>query len=91
MFYIFENMGSKQILPGEKPIPQATLPAGTYPNWLGTTIYNTSQRILFNGVPYQAKWWNKGDSPAAASSDASGSPWVPLTQAQINAVKLSKN
>jgi chitinase len=75
------------VLPGEKPIPQATLPTGTYPNWSGTVIYNTGQRVLFHGVPYQAKWWNRGDSPAAASSDATGSPWVPLTQAQINTVE----
>jgi chitinase len=75
------------VLPGEKPIPQPTLPPGTYPDWSGTAIYNTAQRVLFNGVPYQAKWWNQGDSPAAASSNPDGSPWVPLTQAQINAIE----
>jgi len=79
------------VLPGEKPIKQPTLPQGTYPNWSGTAIYNTNQRVLFNGVPYQAKWWNRGDSPAAASSDPNGSPWVALTQAQINAIDKSLN
>jgi len=79
------------VLPGEKPIKQATLPAGTYPNWSGTTIYNTNQRVLFNGVPYQAKWWNRGNSPAAASSDPDGSPWVALTQAQINKINQTLN
>jgi chitinase len=74
------------VLPGEKPIAQPTLPAGAYPDWSGTTGYNTGQRVLFSGVPYQAKWWNQGNSPAAASSNADGSPWVPLTQAQINEV-----
>jgi len=74
------------VLPGETPIPQATLPAGTYPNWVGTNTYNTDDRVLFNGVPYQAKWWNQGSSPAAASSNPNGSPWVPLTQAQINEI-----
>ncbi|HEY8998936.1 MAG TPA: chitinase [Candidatus Saccharimonadales bacterium] len=74
------------VLPGEKPIPQATLPAGTYPTWSGTATYNTSDRVLFDGVPYQAKWWNQGQSPAAASSNPDASPWVALTQAQINAV-----
>lgn len=75
------------VLPGEKPVQQATLPAGTYPNWSGTATYNTGQRVLFNDVPYQAKWWNQGNSPAAASSDPNNSPWAPLTQAQINAVE----
>ena len=78
------------VLPDEKPIPQPTLPPGTYPKWSGTATYNTGQRILFNGIPYQAKWWNKAESPAAASSNSESSPWVPLTQAQINALKAEK-
>lgn len=78
------------VLPDEKPIPQATLPEGTYPNWSGTEQYEAGQRILFNGTPYQAKWWNQGESPAAASANADASPWAPLTQAQINAVKEGK-
>jgi chitinase len=78
------------VLPGEKPVAQATLPAGTYPEWSGDATYNTNQRILFQGVPYQAKWWNKGASPAAASSNPDSSPWVPLTQAQVNAIKANQ-
>jgi chitinase len=74
------------VLPGETPIPQATLPPGTYPDWSGTAIYHAGDRVLFNGVPYQAKWWNTGQSPAAATSDPDNSPWVPLTQAQIDAI-----
>ena len=75
------------VLPGEKPIPQPTLPTGTYPEWSGTTAYTTGQYILFNGVPFQAKWWNQGQSPAAASSNPDSSPWSPLTQAQIDAIE----
>ncbi len=78
------------VLPGEKPIPQATLPAGTYPDWSGTATYETGQRVLFNGVPYQAKWWNTAESPAAASSNADSSPWIPLTQAQINELQTRR-
>jgi chitinase len=75
------------VLPGEKPVKQTTLPEGTYPEWSGTTPYDTSQRVLYKGVPYQAKWWTQGNSPAAASSNPDGSPWVPLTQAQIDEIK----
>lgn len=75
------------VLPGEKPIAQPTLPAGTYPNWTGTVAFDTGARVLFNGIPFQAKWWTQGDSPAAASSDPDSSPWTPLTEAQISAVK----
>ncbi len=78
------------VLPGEKPILQPTLPAGTYPKWSGTVIYNTGDRVLFNRVPYQAKWWNSGQSPAAATSNPDSSPWVALTLEQINAVVVPK-
>lgn len=74
------------VMPGEKPIPQATLPEGTYPAWSGADAYETGQRVLFNGVPYKAKWWNQGQSPAASSSNATSSPWTPLTQAEIDAL-----
>jgi chitinase len=77
------------VLPGEKPIAQPTLPAGTYKDWSGTSAYNTADRVLFNGVPYQAKWWNQGSSPAAATSNPDSSPWVPLTQSQVNEVLSS--
>lgn len=76
------------VLDGEKPIPQATVPEGTYPNWSGTDTYDADQRVVFNGVPYKAKWWNQGQSPAAASSNANSSPWTPLTQSEINALNL---
>lgn len=79
------------VLPGEKPVPQPTLPAGTYPNWDGNATYNTGDRVLFEGTPYQAKWWSKGQSPAAASSNANGSPWTPLTQDQIQQVLGQKS
>ncbi len=74
------------VLPGETPIPQPTLPAGTYPAWSGTATYQKGTRILFDGVPFEAKWWTQGDSPEAASSDPDTSPWAPLTQDEIDAV-----
>jgi chitinase len=72
------------VLPGEKPVPQATVAEGTYPDWSGTDVYDAGQRVLFKGMPYKAKWWNQGQSPAAASSNANSSPWAPLTQVEIN-------
>jgi cellulose synthase (UDP-forming) len=74
------------VLPGETPIKQATLPPNTYPKWSGEETYDTGQRVLFEGMPYEAKWWNQGYSPAAASSNADNSPWAPLTQAEINKI-----
>jgi chitinase len=72
------------VLPGETPVQTLTLPAGTYPEWNGESVYDTGARVLFKGTPYEAKWWTKGASPEAASSNPDSSPWVPLTQEQIN-------
>lgn len=78
------------VLPGETPIPVPTLPAGTYPDWAGTAVYNKGDRVLFDGVPFESKWWNQGDSPDAASSNPDSSPWVALTQQQIAQISASK-
>lgn len=78
------------VLPDEKPVQQPTLPDGTYPKWEGPKVYNTGDRVLFEGVPYQAKWWNQGQSPAAYSSSPASSSWAPLTQAQINDILAGK-
>lgn len=77
------------VLPNEKPVQLPTLPEGTYPEWSGTQQYDKEQRVLFDGIPYEAKWWTQGDSPAATSSSPNSSPWKALTQKQIEEV-LSK-
>ena len=51
--------------------PLPTLSAGTYPDWDAATVYVAGQRVLFDGVGYQAKWWNQ-DQPPVAESAASG-------------------
>lgn len=71
------------VLSGEKPIKQPKLPEGTYPKWSGETIYDGGDRVLFEGTPFQAKWWNQGESPAASVANSDSSPWISLTQAQI--------
>jgi chitinase len=78
------------VLKGEKPVAQPTLPAGTFPMWDGQTAFTAGERVLFDGTPYQAKWWTQGDSPAAASSGPDSSPWVPLTLAQIEKVEAGQ-
>lgn len=79
------------VLVGEKPIVQATLPAGTYPKWSGKVIYEGGARVLFEGMPFQAKWWNEGESPAKSAANSDASPWISLTQAQIAEVLAGLN
>jgi len=74
------------VLPGEKPVPVPTLPAGTYKDWSGAAVYEKGDRILFEGLAFEAKWWTQGDSPEASSTEPDASPWVALTVEQLNAV-----
>lgn len=74
------------VLKGETPLTMPTVPNGTYPSWDGAAVYDEGDRVLFSGVPYEAKWWNQGDSPAAFSSDPDGTPWIPLTTGEIKAL-----
>ena len=71
------------VLPGETPVPVPTLPPDALPEWSGTAIYDKGERVLFDGIPFEAKWWTQGDSPEASSTDPDNSPWVPLTAEQI--------
>lgn len=79
------------VLPNEKPVEQLKLPDGTYPDWSGDESYDAKQRILYQGVPYEAKWWNRGESPAAAQSSGGASPWIQLSQAEIKQIIDSLN
>ncbi len=36
--------------------------------WSSTAVYDTGDRVLFDGRVFQAQWWNKGQTPGA-------SPW----------------
>jgi chitinase len=54
------------------------LPPGTYPSWSSSTTYQAGTIVEFQGLPYQAKWLNTDESPEAAASDPTYSPWLPL-------------
>ncbi|MCU1517510.1 MAG: glycosyl hydrolase family 18 [Pseudarthrobacter sp.] len=71
------------VLPGDKPSPQITWPAGTFPAWLAETVYRKGDRVLFEGSAYEAKWWTQGDNPEAVAHGLSDSPWVKLTAALL--------
>jgi chitinase len=54
------------------------LPAGTDPAWSLSTQYKAGDKVLYQGLPYQAKWSDQGVSPATQSTGPSGSPWKAL-------------
>lgn len=78
------------VLPGETPIPIPTLEPGTFPDWSGSATYEKGARVLFDGLPYEAKWWTQGDSPQAAETEPDSSPWMPLDAADVIAEQAAQ-
>lgn len=71
------------VLPGDKPIPQVTAPAGTYPAWSAEDTYQQGDRIMFEGRIFEAKWWTRNESPLAAMQGSPSSAWKLFTNAQV--------
>ncbi len=67
------------VLPGEHPAPLPTLSSGTYPTWNAAAVYVAGQRVLFDGVGYQAKWWNQDQPPQPNPLQPSDTPWQLIT------------
>jgi chitinase len=58
-----------------QPVPAVT---GVTTIWNATALYAKGDRVLFNGLPYQARWLTKGDTPATEYPIGNDSPWQPL-------------
>lgn len=54
------------------------LPAGTHPKWTAEGVYTAGDKILYDGLPYQASWWTQGDVPGEPGRNGAVSPWRPL-------------
>lgn len=66
------------VLPTDRAPRLPTLPAGTYPAWSPHVGYEAGAKVLYQGLPYQAKWYTQGDSPGEEVANPFGSPWQPL-------------
>jgi chitinase len=67
------------VLPGEHPARLPTLSAGTFPQWSAIQVYEDGDRVLYDGVGYQAKWWNQGQAPTPDPPQPSDTPWQLIT------------
>ena len=65
------------VLPGDHA-PVIVKPTGIHPDWSIGAHYQAGSEVLYEGLPYQAKWNNQGVSPLTQSTDPSGSPWRAL-------------
>ncbi|HSC80194.1 MAG TPA: glycosyl hydrolase family 18 protein [Chitinolyticbacter sp.] len=52
------------------PTPAAATPtpAGQYPTWAAASVYTQGNRVVYQGVVYEAQWWTQGDNPAQSGS-----------------------
>jgi chitinase len=66
------------VLPGDHAPVISRPPAGTYPAWSIRTRYRGGVKVLYHGLPYEAKWDNQGVSPQGAVGDPADSPWRAL-------------
>ncbi len=66
------------VLPGDHAPKIGKLRRGTYPAWSISVQYQAGDLVLYQGLPYLAKWDNEGVSPQAGVSDPGGSPWQAL-------------
>lgn len=66
------------VLPTDHAPKMPVLRPGTYPAWSPSTAYQAGARVLYQGLPYEAKWYNQGASPGEQAADPFGSAWQPL-------------
>jgi chitinase len=66
------------VLPGNHAPVIIQPPGGTYPAWSISTQYQGGDKVVYQGLPYEAKWDNQGVSPQGATSDPVDSPWKAL-------------
>ena len=66
-------------VPAGSHAPKPTLLApAAQPVWQATNVYRAGQRVSFDGLPYQARWYTQGDQPLDALPGNPSSPWEPL-------------
>ncbi len=74
------------VLPGDRPKPEVTVPAGTYPAWSATTVYNKGDRVMLDQHVFEAKWWVQTQSPEAALQGSTDSAWMKMTNEELTKI-----
>lgn len=54
------------------------LASGTLATWSPSAVYRQGDRVSFDGLPYQARWYTQGDQPLDDLPADPGTPWQPL-------------
>ncbi|WP_430783628.1 chitinase [Actinoplanes sp. G11-F43] len=59
------------------PSPSPTV-TGVKTEWNPKTVYGRGDRVLFNDLPYEARWSSTGDAPSTEYPISPDDPWKPL-------------
>jgi chitinase len=51
---------------------------GSFPHWSPTAVYHQGDRVDFDDLPYQARWYTKGEQPISSLPADPSAPWEPL-------------
>ncbi|GLS03175.1 hypothetical protein GCM10007860_03180 [Chitiniphilus shinanonensis] len=62
------------VVPTPTPVVPTPTPPGTtcFAAWNSGTAYTGGQKVTYNGVNYEARWWTQGDNPAQSGE---WGPW----------------
>jgi len=66
------------VLPGESPPKPKLLDYHVRAYWKPQTVYRAGARVLYSGLPFEAKWYSQGVVPNTTLPASSQSPWLPL-------------
>ena len=64
--------------PDDVPFAPKTAAAGTYPDWNPDHLYTKGDRVLLEGLPYEARWTNQAEVPQTLLPVGPDSAWSPL-------------
>jgi chitinase len=54
------------------------LATGAYPNWSASKVYRTGDRVRAGGLPYEARYYSRGEQPVRALPADPSAAWTPL-------------
>jgi chitinase len=66
------------VLPGESPQQPTLLARNVNTQWSAKGVYSAGARVLYQGLPFQAKWYSQGVVPQTTLPANAASPWEPL-------------
>jgi chitinase len=66
------------VQPDDEPFVPQTVAPGTYPEWEHGEAYAPGDRVLLDGLPYEARWPIQGEAPSTLFPVGPSSAWTPL-------------